>query len=127
MDIAIKENVLKICKLLDEKKAEEIIAVYVADKTIIADWFIICSGRSNAHVKALCDELSEKFPEGMELRRTEGYQESRWVVLDFATVLVHVFHPEERKYYNLERLWTGTLDEVIDYSRMTSGESLVLS
>ncbi len=127
MDIAIKENVLKICKLLDEKKAEEIIAVYVADKTIIADWFIICSGRSNAHVKALCDELSEKFPEGMELRRTEGYQESRWVVLDFATVLVHVFHPEERKYYNLERLWTGTLDEVIDYSRMISGESLVLS
>ncbi|MBQ3552200.1 MAG: ribosome silencing factor [Clostridia bacterium] len=125
--MAIKENVLKICKLLDEKKAEEIIAVYVADKTIIADWFIICSGRSNAHVKALCDELSEKFPEGMELRRTEGYQESRWVVLDFATVLVHVFHPEERKYYNLERLWTGTLDEVIDYSRMISGESLVLS
>lgn len=127
MDIAIKENVLKICELLDEKKAEEIIAVYVADKTIIADWFIICSGRSNAHVKALCDELSEKFPQGMELRRTEGYQEGRWVVLDFATVLVHVFHPEERKYYNLERLWTGTPDEVIDYSRMVSGESLVLS
>lgn len=127
MDIAIKENVLKICELLDEKKAEEIIAVYVADKTIIADWFIICSGRSNAHVKALCDELSEKFPEEMELRRTEGYQEGRWVVLDFATVLVHVFHPEERKYYNLERLWTGTPDEVIDYSRMVSGESLVLS
>ncbi len=117
MDEALKGKVLKICKVLDDKKASEIMALYVADKTIVADWFIICSGRAVPHVKTLCEELEEKALElGLELRRKEGYSEGRWIVLDFSDILVHIFHPEEREYYNMERLWVDAKDGYINYS-----------
>lgn len=114
----IREQVLALCEVLDNKKALDILAVNVADKTIIADWFIIASGRSTTQVKALCDELEEKAAErGLIARRKEGYQEGRWIVVDFGTILVHLFHPEEREYYNLERLWVDDLQHCINYSR----------
>ncbi|HWR18924.1 MAG TPA: ribosome silencing factor [Clostridia bacterium] len=117
MDEALKGKVLNICKVLDDKKASEIMALYVADKTIVADWFIICSGRAVPHVKTLCEELEEKALElGLELRRKEGYSEGRWIVLDFSDILVHIFHPEEREYYNMERLWVDAKDGYINYS-----------
>ena len=107
---------MAICKALYDKKAQDIRAMYVQDKTVVADWFILCSGRSVPQVKTLCDDLEEKMAEtGYDVRRKEGYQEGRWVVLDFGDVLVHVFHPEERTYYNLERLWDSG-DNVILYS-----------
>ncbi len=107
---------MAICKALYDKKAQDIRAMYVQDKTVVADWFILCSGRSVPQVKTLCDDLEEKMAEaGYFVRRKEGYQEGRWVVLDFGDVLVHVFHPEERTYYNLERLWDSG-DNVILYS-----------
>ena len=88
------------------------------DKTIIADWFIIASGRSTTQVKALCDELEEKAAErGLIAQRKEGYQEGRWIVVDFGTILVHIFHPEEREYYKLERLWADDPQHCIDYSK----------
>lgn len=114
----IREQVLALCEVLDNKKALDILAVNVADKTIIADWFIIASGRSTTQVKALCDELEEKAAErGLIARRKEGYQECRWIVVDFGTILVHLFHPEEREYYNLERLWVDDPQHCINYSR----------
>lgn len=117
MDEALKEKVLNICKVLDDKKASEIMALYVADKTIVADWFVICSGRAVPHVKTLCEELEEKALEiGLELKRKEGYSEGRWIVLDFSDILVHIFHPEERAYYNMERLWVDAKDGYINYS-----------
>lgn len=117
MDEALKDKVLNICKVLDDKKASEIMALYVADKTIVADWFVICSGRAVPHVKTLCDELEEKaFEIGLEIRRKEGYSEGRWIVLDFSDILVHIFHPEERAYYNMERLWMDAKDGYINYS-----------
>lgn len=112
----IKENVAKICQVLYNKKAQDIISIDIADKSIIADYFIICSGRSTPQVKALCDEVEEKSVEmGLNLRRREGYNEGRWIVLDYGDILLHIFHPEERKYYNVERLW---IDEsnTTDYS-----------
>ena len=106
MGISIDEQVQEICKLLNEKKAEDIVSIHVADKTIIADWFVICSGRSATQIKSLCDELENKAADlGLELRRCEGYDKGRWIVMDFADILVHIFNPEERKYYNMERLW----------------------
>ena len=106
METLNKETVLKLCKVLHDKKALDIRAIEVTDKTIIADWFIICSGRGVPQVKALADDLEEKAAEmGLMPRRKEGYQEGRWIVLDFGDLLVHLFHPEERTYYNLERLW----------------------
>lgn len=112
-----EEQARAICQVLYNKKAQDIRAMYVQDKTIVADWFVVCSGRSIPQVKTLCDELEDKMAEeGLFVRRKEGYQEGRWVVLDFGDVLVHIFHPEERAYYNLERLWDSG-DNVILYSK----------
>ena len=114
-----KEQVLDLCKILSDKKAADIIAIDVADKTIIAEWFIICSGRSVPHVKTLCDAVEEKCGElNLEVRRKEGYSDGRWIVLDFAHILVHIFHPDERQYYNMERLWIDEPESYIDYSQL---------
>ena len=111
-----RANVLRLLRILDDKKASDIIAIDVADKTIVADWFVICSGASVLQVKAICDEVLDKYEEiGLTLRRKEGYTEGRWIVLDFGYVLLHIFYPEEREYYNIERLWTDGAAEVIKY------------
>ena len=111
-----REQVMKLLGILDDKKALDIIAIDVADKTIIADWFVICSGASVIQVKAICDEVLEKYEEiGLRLKRKEGYTEGRWIVLDFGYVLLHIFYPEEREYYNIERLWTDGATEVVRY------------
>ncbi len=118
MEEMTREQALGVCKMLDDKKARDIIAVYVADKTIVADWFVICSGNSSVQIKTLCDELQSRGEElGLTLLRTEGYQQARWIVLDFGSILVHIFHPEEREYYNMERLWVDDPRGVIDYSK----------
>ncbi len=109
-----REQVIKLLEVLDNKKASDIIAIDVADKTIVADWFVICSGSSVIQVKAICDEVLEKYEEiGLILRRKEGYTEGRWIVLDFGYVLLHIFYPEEREYYNIERLWTDGAAEIV--------------
>ena len=110
-----EQDALAICKVLYEKKANDILALHIGDKTIIADWFVVASGTSVTHVRALCDELEEKAADlGLSIRRKEGYEEARWIVLDFGFALVHLFHPEERAYYNIERLWEGD-DNMIRY------------
>lgn len=116
MNQTIRTQVDQICEVLYSKKAQDIIAIHVADKTVVADWFIIASGRVPAQVKALCDELEEKAPAfGLSLRRKEGYSEGRWIVLDYADILVHIFLPEERQHYCMERLWDED-GEAIRYS-----------
>ena len=106
MNEAIKQKALGVCEILYNKKAIDIVAIHVTDKTILADWFVICSGRAVQQVKALADELDEKTPAlGLTLRRSEGYGEGKWIVQDYGDILVHIFYPEERKYYNMERLW----------------------
>ena len=116
MNEAIKQKALDVCEILYNKKATDIVAIHVADKTIIADWFVICSGRATQQVKAIADELDHKAAElGLTLRRSEGYGEGKWIVLDYADILVHIFYPEERKYYNMERLWDEN-DSAIRFS-----------
>ena len=122
MNEAIKQKALDVCEILYNKKASDIVAIHVADKTIIADWFIICSGRATQQVKAIADELDHKAQElGLTLRRSEGYGEGKWIVLDYADILVHIFYPEERKYYNMERLWDEN-DSAIRFSEMKEEE-----
>jgi len=119
---SIKQKALAVCEVLYNKKAVDIVAIHVADKTIVADWFIICSGRATQQVKSLSDEVDAKASElGLNLRRSEGYGEGKWVVLDFADILVHIFYPEERKYYNMERLWDED-NGAIRYSQMKEEE-----
>ncbi len=114
----IREQALAICEALYNKKALDIVALNVADKTIIADWFVVCSGRVSAQVKALCDEVEEKAPEiGIKELRREGYSQGRWIVIDYGAILVHIFHPEERAYYNMERLWLDDPRHFVDFSR----------
>lgn len=123
MESKIKEQVIGICEVLYNKKAQDIKAIYVADKTIVAEWFIICSGTSVTQVKTLSEDLEAQASRlGLELRRKEGYAEGRWIVQDYADILVHIFHPEERAYYNMERLWADDPSECIEYSQERDGE-----
>lgn len=118
----IRQQVMDVCETLYNKKAADIVAIHVADKTIVADWFVICSGRAVQQVKALADELDEKSTSiGLTLRRSEGYGEGKWIVLDYGDILVHVFYPDERKYYNMERLWDED-DSAIRYSMIKEEE-----
>lgn len=113
-----REQVLKLCELLYDKKALNIRALNVADQTIIAEWFVVCSGRATTQVRTLCDELEDKAAEaGLTMLRKEGYGEGRWIVLDFGHILGHIFHPEEREFYNMERLWDDDPQKCINYSR----------
>lgn len=114
----VREQVLQICEVLYGKKALDIRALNVADKTIIAEWFVVCSGRAAAQVRTLCDELEDKAAEmGLTVLRKEGYGAARWIVLDFGHILVHIFHPEEREFYNMERLWDDDPDKCINFSK----------
>lgn len=99
-------TVYEMAKILDNRKAEDIVLIDVSGVTIIADSFIVCSGRSSTHIKTLADELEEKMAQqGIFKTRIEGYQEARWIVMDFGDILVHIFHKDERKFYDIERLW----------------------
>ncbi|MDO4572782.1 MAG: ribosome silencing factor [Clostridia bacterium] len=95
--MGIREQAEALGRLLSDKKALDVLAIHVADKTVVADWFIICSGRVPSQTKALADEVEEKAAGfGLSLRRKEGYAEGRWIVLDYADILVHIFLPDER-------------------------------
>jgi ribosome-associated protein len=106
--LEFSENVLSAAKHLLAKKAEDVCVINVSDLTIIADYFILASGRSDVHVKSLCDEIQKvMFEAGKKQLRLEGYREGRWIVIDFGDILIHIFHKREREFYGLERLWTN--------------------
>ncbi len=124
MNEEVRNQVMQVCEVLYNKKAQDIKAIYVEDKTIIASWFVICSGTSVTQVKTLSDELEEKSSGiGLQLKRTEGYTQGRWIVQDYGYVLVHIFIPEERQYYNMERLWLDDDPEkCINYNEIAEKE-----
>lgn len=95
-----------IAKFLSDKKAQDIVQIYVADKTVIADYFVIASARSSTQVKSLCENVEEFIEsQGATVRRIEGKAEGRWAVVDAVDVIVHIFNDEQRLFYHLERLW----------------------
>ncbi|MBQ7399636.1 MAG: ribosome silencing factor [Clostridia bacterium] len=101
-----KEIALKAAKALDEKKARDIKILYVNEQTIIADYFVIAAGTSRTQVNALADEVEYKLGlEGIKPAKIEGRGQGTWVLLDYDSVLVHVFNPQSRDFYNLEKLW----------------------
>jgi ribosome-associated protein len=101
------QELLKITvKAADDKRAEDILALNMKGISLIADYFIICHGNSDKQVQAIAKEMKEKAEEnGYSVKRVEGFDEGRWILLDIGDVVAHVFHREERSYYNLERLW----------------------
>lgn len=96
----------KICSILSEKKAHDIISIKVAEKTVLADYFIIASGNSSTQVKSLAEYVDDGMAkEGIEVKRRDGEDEGRWIVLDFGDCIVHIFNDECRLFYHLEKLW----------------------
>ena len=90
----------------DSKGGEDLVGLDVSDPLPLVDIFLLVTGRSERNVAAIADEIEDKLLEaGYKRLRREGRQESRWVLLDFGDLVVHVFHEEERVYYGLERLW----------------------
>lgn len=109
------EVLKKIIRTLDSKKAEDIMAIKITDLTILADYFVIANGTSTTHTRTLAEEVEYQLSqEGIEPNRTEGYNGSNWVILDYGDIVVHVFYKETRDYYQLERLWSD--GEMIDIS-----------
>ena len=102
-----KEIALLAAKALDEKKARNIKILYVNNQTIIADYFVIAHGTSRTQVNALADEVEYKLGlEGIHPTKIEGRGQGTWVLIDYDSVLVHVFNPQSREFYNLEKLWS---------------------
>lgn len=88
------------------KKAKDIRILDIRDISPIADYFVICSGGSSIQVKAIAEEIEDKMEEQqLEPLHKEGYESARWILLDYGSVIVHVFHQEDREFYDLERLW----------------------
>jgi len=106
MALAGKELADRIVSLLEEKKGIQAVSLDVADRTPLADYFVIVSGRSSPHVKALWDNLySSLKKEGLLPLRVEGERAMVWVLVDYGDVVVHVFDHEIRSHYDLEKLW----------------------
>lgn len=113
-DVLVK----KISTILEEKKAKEIKTIDIKDISVLADYFIICGGTSTTHIKALADEVEVKLEEeGVELvGNKQGYNTARWILLDYGWVIVHIFHEEDRAFYNLEKLWAD--GKIVEYSKV---------
>ena len=92
-----------IINLIIEKKARNIAAMDVRGISSFTDFFVICNGESDPQVKAICDNIRKGTDH--KPRYIEGYESQNWVLLDYFDIIVHVFNKDERKYYNLERLW----------------------
>lgn len=104
----MKENQLAVeaAQILYDKKGQKIVALDVSALTVITEAMVICNGRNTIQVKTLADEVEDKLAQrGVLPLRKEGHQDGRWIVLDYGTVLVHVFHSEEREFYRLDKLW----------------------
>ena len=96
-----------IAKILDAKKAHDVKVLKIEDLTIVTDYIVIATGTSTTQVKALADEVDFMVDKelGKQPARVEGYESKNWILLDYETVIVHVFHPQAREYYDLDKLW----------------------
>lgn len=116
--LGLKETILHV---LDENKAEDVTVIDLAGKSDMADLMIIASGRSNRHVGAIADHLLKKFKEiGLSSVLAEGTEDCNWVLVDALDVVVHIFRPEVREYYNLEKMWQAVLPERVSEAGVIS-------
>lgn len=118
-----KDIALRAAKVLDDRKGLQIKLLEVTDVTSIADYFLICTGTSNTHVKTLCDSVEAIVSDemGERLLHREGHRGGSWVLLDFGCLVVHVFTDETRAFYDLERLWNDAKPVAIAFGEQ--GES----
>lgn len=102
-----RELALYAAELASEKKGHEPYLLEVGQVSIVADYFLLVTGTTAVQVRSICDHLNEKLKkDGYQALRIEGYSEAWWVVLDYGVLVIHVFQPEARTFYDLERLWS---------------------
>lgn len=98
-----------IVRILDERKAKNIALLHVEENTILSDYFVICTGNSNTQIKGICDEVEYKLGLcGITPRGIEGENEASWILMDYYSVIVHIFNRELRDFYKLEKLWANS-------------------
>ncbi len=108
-------------RLLDTKKAERINVIKVDDISSLADYFLMATGISSTHVRALADELEERLKAlGTAPARVEGYRSNSWILLDYSVVVIHIFTQEARDFYDLDRLWAD--GEKVNWQEETGGK-----
>ena len=106
----------EIENILNDNKALEIKSINLKDKTSIADFMIIASGNSSRHIQALSEILMDKLKKkGINNCRLEGRDSNDWKLVDAIDIIIHIFHPEKRKFYNLEKMWS----ELIPVEKLT--------
>ena len=116
-----KEIAYEVTKALDEKKGINIKLLKIDKVSTLADYFLICTGTSNTHVRTLCDFAEFTLEQlGEPMLGREGHRGNSWELLDFGSVVVHVFTDEARRFYDLERLWADA--EVVDLSDVVMPE-----
>ena len=105
--------------VLNDMKAQEVEVLNVTRLTDITDYMVIASGTSDRHVKSIADRLRERVREHSRLRPigVEGEAEGEWVLIDFGDVVVHIMRPQTRKFYDLERLWSREVEELVRMNR----------
>ena len=112
--LSAKEVAFEVTKALDSKKGMDIKLLRITEISSLADYFLICTGTSNTHVKTLCDYAEFAMDQmGEKLLGREGHRGNSWELLDYGSVVVHVFTEEAREFYSLERLWADAVQEDI--------------
>ncbi len=106
MDLEPRERALRIAEAVEDRRGENVVILDMRGLTTICDYFVICNGRSRLHVDAIAEEVDEQMSElGIEPQHIEGIPDSTWVILDYLDVVLHIFDPDARGFYNLEGLW----------------------
>ena len=105
------DNILElkqiVVKILDTNKAQDIVSIDLKDKSSMADYMIIASGTSSRHIQSLSEQVLEKLKDnGIENSKIEGKDSVEWKLVDGIDLIVHIFHPEKRRFYELEKIWS---------------------
>jgi ribosome-associated protein len=102
-------------KILDANKAGQLKLLRVNDRTVVTDYFVICTGNSNTHIKSLSGEVEYKLGEkGVKPMGIDGYDSGLWIVMDYGNVMLHIFNREQRDFFKLEKLWADAEDVSIE-------------
>lgn len=120
---------LVAARAASDKRATDIVAIDVAELLVVTDYFVICTGNTDIQVKAIADEVEDRLrvEGGIKPIGREGLPEAKWVLLDFGDLVIHVFQPEEREFYRLEKLWSDAPrlelpDDVVESESGSSSE-----
>lgn len=92
---------------IEDKKGEQIKVIDISNVSVIADYFVIVSGKNVNQIRAISDEVEEKLGKlGVSPKQIEGYQSARWILMDYGDIIIHIFNEEDRLYYDIERIWS---------------------